>query len=168
MSWPLTFKVASQETLKLLSFLKHVLQQWRMFGVVQWPSFSKTQRKSYVGLKFGIVVKCVLSSERYSVISNDPTPSYFLQVPAESREMKTPSLVFLLLLASGACDDVKYISKRNSGRGWTALGVSLSPRQRLLEMSLSRLFELFFLEVLVFWGFVFHSHPLSLQTAFSR
>ncbi|KAF0039700.1 hypothetical protein F2P81_007935 [Scophthalmus maximus] len=29
--------------------------------------------------------------------------------------MKTPSLVFLLLLASGACDDVKYISKRNSG-----------------------------------------------------
>lgn len=32
-----------------------------------------------------------------------------------SGEMKTLSL-FFLLVASGACDDVKYISKRNSGR----------------------------------------------------
>lgn len=32
-----------------------------------------------------------------------------------SSEMKTLSL-FFLLVASGACDDVKYISKRNSGR----------------------------------------------------
>lgn len=33
----------------------------------------------------------------------------------ESGKMKTLPLLFLLL-ASGACDDVKYISKRNSGR----------------------------------------------------
>lgn len=37
----------------------------------------------------------------------------FFQV--ESSKMKTLSL-FFLLVASGACDDVKYISKRNSGR----------------------------------------------------
>lgn len=35
----------------------------------------------------------------------------------ESGEMKTISPLFLLLLlASGACDDVKFITKRNSGR----------------------------------------------------
>lgn len=39
----------------------------------------------------------------------------FFQV--ESSEMKTLSLLFFfLLLASGACDNMKYISKRNSGR----------------------------------------------------
>lgn len=39
-----------------------------------------------------------------------------LKEPVENKEMKTLPLLLLLLVASGACDDVKYISKRNSGR----------------------------------------------------
>lgn len=42
---------------------------------------------------------------------------FSVQVPQTNRDMKTSSLLLLLLLAaSGDCDDVKYISKRNSGR----------------------------------------------------
>ncbi|KAI3351279.1 hypothetical protein L3Q82_005830 [Scortum barcoo] len=46
------------------------------------------------------------------------------QVPVENKEMKALSLLFLLLLllASGACDGVKYISKRNSVT--TLVGIS--------------------------------------------
>lgn len=43
------------------------------------------------------------------------TFTFSLKVPGETREMTSLSLLFLLL-ALGACDDVKYISKRNSGR----------------------------------------------------
>lgn len=43
--------------------------------------------------------------------------SCLLKEPVEKREMKTSSLLVLLLfVAKGAYDDVKYISKRNSGR----------------------------------------------------
>uniref|UniRef100_A0AAQ4PD98 Interleukin 1 receptor accessory protein-like 2 n=1 Tax=Gasterosteus aculeatus aculeatus TaxID=481459 RepID=A0AAQ4PD98_GASAC len=49
------------------------------------------------------------------------------RVPAGNREMKPLSLLFLLLLllASGACDGVKYISKRNSVDGCIDWSVDL-------------------------------------------
>lgn len=54
----------------------------------------------------------------WHVVCNNIFIWFDLKVPVERRVMKM-SLFFLLildLLASGASDDVKYISKRNSGR----------------------------------------------------
>lgn len=48
--------------------------------------------------------------------------------------MKTLPLLFLLL-ASGACDDVKYISKRNSGRTEQLLSSSLPSRASVRPLS---------------------------------
>lgn len=85
--------------------------------------------------------------------------------------MKTLSLLCLLLLASGACDDVKYISKRNSGR-MKSLGVCcVVAYSALLETSLSLLniFRLFIFGAYCCFVFLalFHCHPLSLPALYS-
>ncbi|KAK2849523.1 hypothetical protein Q5P01_009357 [Channa striata] len=54
-----------------------------------------------------------------------PARFWFEKVPVESREMKSLFFLLLLLLASGACDDVKYISKRNSVDGCIDWSVDL-------------------------------------------
>lgn len=75
-------------------------------------------------------------------------PDVFLAPPAgvfqvERGEMKTLSFLFLLM-ASGTCDDVKYISKRNSGR---VLSLRLDCSGLVVSLPLGSAARLLFLAV---------------------